>query len=117
MQPRLARGVMEVRHVALPGVVDQHIRRAKARLHRIRKGLNFVGVQHVAAVSENLPVGKFVLQRRMGAGEPVRVTAAEGDFRPFTQQQAQRFKANAGRTAGNDRYAPVNLCIHRAPLR
>ena len=117
MQPRLARRVMEVRHVALPGVVDQHIRRAKTRLHRIREGLNFVGIQHVAAESENLPVGKFVLQRRMGAGEPVRVTAAEGDFRPFTQQQAQRFKANAGRTAGDYRYAPVNLCIHRAPLR
>ncbi|CZZ55640.1 Uncharacterised protein [Enterobacter hormaechei] len=108
---------MEVRHVALPGVVDQQISRAKARLHRIRKGLNLVGVQHVAAVRKNLPVGEFVLQRRMGAGEPIRVTAAEGDFRPFTQQQAQRFKANARRTAGDYRYAPVNLCIHRAPLR
>lgn len=46
---------MEVRHVALPGVVDQHIRRAKTRLYRIRKGLNFVGVQHVAAVSKISP--------------------------------------------------------------
>jgi hypothetical protein len=30
-----------MRHIALPGVVNQHVRRAKAGLNGIRKGLDF----------------------------------------------------------------------------
>jgi hypothetical protein len=30
----------------------------------------------------------------MRAGEPVGIAAAKGDFRPFAQQQTQRFKAD-----------------------
>ncbi len=88
MQPRLARGVMEVRHVSLPGVVDQHVHGTKAHLNGIREGLHLVSVQHVAAIRENLPAGVFVMQRGMGAGEAIRIAATEGHFCPLAQQQA-----------------------------
>ena len=95
VQPRLPRRIGEVRHVPLAGVINQHVGTAKARLYRVGKVLHLVFFQHVAAVREDVRAGIFVLQRRVGAGEPVRITAAEGDLRPFAQQQAQRFKANS----------------------
>ena len=54
----------------------------------IREGLHLVSVQHVAAIRENLPVGVFVMQRGMGAGEAIRIAATEGHFCPLAQQQA-----------------------------
>jgi hypothetical protein len=71
-----------MRHVALPGVVDQHVRAAKTIRYRIGKGLHLVFFQDVAAVRENLRSGILVLQRGMRAGEPVGIAAAKATFAP-----------------------------------
>jgi hypothetical protein len=82
-----------MRHVALPGVVDQHVRAAKTRRYRIGKGLHLVFVQDVAAVEKTSAPGysfcnaACALASRSGCGR-------KSDFRPFAQQQAQRFKAD-----------------------
>ena len=94
VQPGLARRIGEVGDIALPGVINQHVGAAETRGDRVSEGLNFRFIQYVAAPGEHLSFWIFVLQRRMGAGQPIRVAATKRDLRPFAQQQAQRFKAD-----------------------
>ena len=68
---------------------------AETRGDRGGERRNFSFVQYVTAPGEHLSFWIFVLQLRMGASQPIRVAATKGDFRPFAQQQAQRFKANS----------------------
>ena len=95
MQPGLTWRIGEVGDIALAGVINQHIDAAETRGDRGGERLNFSFVQYVTAPGEHLTFWIFVLQRRMGASQPIRVAAAKGDFRPFAQQQAQRFKADS----------------------
>ncbi len=67
----------EGRHAALARVVDQHVSAAEACLHRLCKRVDVVGVQHVAAASEQSRGGKLRGQCGLGLRETFGIAAAD----------------------------------------
>ena len=116
MQPGLTWRIGEVGDIARPALLISISTAAETRGDRGGERLNFRFVQYVTAPGEHLTFWIFVLQRRMGASQPIRVAAAKATFAPSPSSRRSVSKPIPDETAGDYRDASFNLCIHRAPL-